>query len=41
MARISHTLNTALPDLLALYWDEALLWWPHARAIHEELRSPR
>ncbi|MEZ5782054.1 MAG: hypothetical protein R3D70_10560 [Rhizobiaceae bacterium] len=41
MARIAHTLATPLPQLLAMDWDEALLWWPHARSIHDELRSSR
>ncbi|MCO5083094.1 MAG: hypothetical protein M9955_15745 [Rhizobiaceae bacterium] len=36
MARISAIFHTPLPQLLAMRWDEGLLWWPLARDVHAE-----
>jgi len=36
MARVSAMLNTSLPDLLRMPWDEAVLWAPDAYAIWRE-----
>lgn len=39
MARLSYTFHTPLPQMLTMYWDDALLWWPQVRSIHDELRG--
>lgn len=36
MARISASLSTSLPVLMAMPWDEALRWYPEAVAIFNE-----
>lgn len=36
MARVAATLATPLPVVLAMTWDEMLLWWAEAREIDGE-----
>ena len=36
MARISAVFHTPLREVLAMPWDQILLWWAEARDIHAE-----
>lgn len=35
-ARVASTLSTPLPAVLAMTWDEMLMWWAEAREIDAE-----
>ncbi|WP_202618516.1 MULTISPECIES: hypothetical protein [unclassified Ensifer] len=36
MATVASYLHTPLPAVMALWWDEVLLWHEEARRIHAE-----
>ncbi|QFR32370.1 hypothetical protein [Ancylobacter sp. TS-1] len=38
--RVSATFSTPLPAVMAMYWDEVLLWFHEARDIDRERWAP-
>ncbi|WP_159602089.1 hypothetical protein [Starkeya nomas] len=38
--RVSATFSTPLADVMAMHWDELLLWWNEARDIDRERWAP-
>lgn len=40
VGRVSATFSTPLATVMAMYWDEVLLWWHEARDIDRERWAP-
>jgi hypothetical protein len=36
VARVASLLSTPLPTVMAMTWDDLLLWWDEAREIDRE-----